>query len=71
MPPSVSRAQSEQKVHSKVQIIAPGRSGGRGVSQHSQLGRISSILLPHRMAVGGRIAAGDMVFQLALDIAQK
>jgi len=33
--------QSWQKVHSNVQIIASGLSGGRLRSQHSQLGRRS------------------------------
>lgn len=33
-------AQSVQKVHSKVQIRASVESGGRSLSQHSQLGRI-------------------------------
>ena len=42
-PPSVSSTQSRQKVHSKVQIIASRLSGGRSRSQHSQLGRNSSI----------------------------
>jgi hypothetical protein len=36
-------AQSEQKVHSKVQIMVSAESGGRSRSQHSQFGRISSI----------------------------
>jgi len=42
-PPSTFSAQGAQKVHSKEQIIAPGRSAGRSVSQHSQEGRISSM----------------------------
>ncbi|MDR6799496.1 hypothetical protein J2Y61_000999 [Asticcacaulis sp. BE141] len=36
-------AQSWQKVHSKVQIIASRVSGGRSASQHSQLGLSSSM----------------------------
>lgn len=39
-------AQPEQKVHSKEQILASVDSGGRSLSQHSQLGRNSSILSP-------------------------
>src|SRR5207248_3531456 len=35
--------QSRQKVHSKVQIIASLADGGKSLSQHSQLGRSSSI----------------------------
>jgi hypothetical protein len=35
--------QSRQKVHSKVQIIASVADGGKSLSQHSQLGRSSSI----------------------------
>jgi hypothetical protein len=35
---------SRQNVHSKVQIIASGESGGSVLSQHSQLGRNSSIV---------------------------
>jgi hypothetical protein len=31
-------------VHSKVQIIASGAEGGKFLSQHSQLGRSSSIV---------------------------
>jgi hypothetical protein len=38
----VACAQSWQKVHSKVQIIAARDSGGRSASQHSQLGLSSS-----------------------------
>jgi len=38
--------QSRQNVHSKVQIIASGADGGRSLSQHSQLGRSSSMGLP-------------------------
>jgi hypothetical protein len=35
--------QPRQKVHSKVQIIALVADGGKSMSQHSQLGRSSSI----------------------------
>jgi hypothetical protein len=35
-----------QKVHSNEQMRASGESGGRSLSQHSQLGRISSMDLP-------------------------
>lgn len=42
-PPSTSWAQEEQNVHSKEQILACADSGGRSLSQHSQLGRSSSI----------------------------
>jgi hypothetical protein len=38
--------QAVQKVHSKVQIMASVESGGRSLSQHSQLGRICSIFSP-------------------------
>jgi hypothetical protein len=38
--------QSRQKVHSKVQIIASVVDGGKSLSQHSQLGRSSSIQTP-------------------------
>jgi hypothetical protein len=37
--------QSRQNVHSKVQIIASVADGGRSLSQHSQLGRNSSIVI--------------------------
>jgi len=43
LPRSTVSAQSVQKVHSKVQIIASGESGGRSLSQHSQPGRSSSM----------------------------
>jgi hypothetical protein len=42
VPPRRISAQSRQKVHSKVQIIASGTSGGRSLLQHSQFGRSSS-----------------------------
>jgi hypothetical protein len=35
--------QSRQNVHSKVQIIASVAAGGKSLSQHSQLGRSSSM----------------------------
>jgi hypothetical protein len=41
-PPNLVSTQVRQKVHSKVQIIASTASGGRSLSQHSQLGRSSS-----------------------------
>ena len=37
--PSVFSAQSRQKVHSKLQIMASLPSGGRSLLQHSQFGR--------------------------------
>jgi len=43
MPWSFASAQSAQKVHSKVQIRASSASGGRSLSQHSQLGRNASM----------------------------
>src|SRR6478735_7366340 len=43
MPPRTSATQSAQNVHSNVQIIASELSGGRSLSQHSQLGRSSSM----------------------------
>ena len=43
--PRTPSTQSRQNVHSKGQIIASGESYGRSRSQHSQLGRISSIEL--------------------------
>src|SRR5712692_7835894 len=42
-PPSLWSAQSLQNVHSKVQIIASVAVGCKSLSQHSQLGRNSSI----------------------------
>src|SRR2546430_2422220 len=47
--PRSVRAQSTQKVHSKEQIRASGESGGKSRSQHSQPGRISSILVSFRI----------------------
>jgi hypothetical protein len=38
-------AQSLQKVHSKEQIIASRESGGKSLSQHSQLGFSLSIII--------------------------
>ncbi len=43
---SFSLAQSEQKVHSNVQIIAHASIGERSQLQHSQLGRISNMIYP-------------------------
>jgi hypothetical protein len=43
-PAKRASAQSAQKVHSKLQIIAPAASGARSASQHSQFGRSWSIL---------------------------
>jgi len=42
-PLSFSVAQSRQNVHSNVQIMASVASGGKSLSQHSQLGRSSSM----------------------------
>jgi hypothetical protein len=42
-PFSLLSTQSRQNVHSKVQIIASVACGGKSLSQHSQLGRSSSI----------------------------
>ena len=43
LPPSFDSAQEAQNVHSNEQIRASTDSGGRSRSQHSQLGRSSSI----------------------------
>src|SRR5579862_2049127 len=43
LPASTAPAQPRQNVHSNEQINASADSGGRSRSQHSQLGRISSI----------------------------
>src|SRR6185312_17355260 len=45
-PPSRCSAQSRQNVHSNVQITASAASGGRSLSQHSQLGRNASMVAP-------------------------
>jgi hypothetical protein len=45
-PPSLFSTQSRQNVHSNVQIIASVADGGRSLSQHSQLGRNSSMSSP-------------------------
>src|SRR6266851_713017 len=50
--PRSVRAQSTQNVHSKEQIRASGESGGKSRSQHSQPGRISSILVSFRKNAG-------------------
>jgi len=42
-PPNTPFTQSAQNVHSNVQIRASGESYGKSRSQHSQLGRSSSI----------------------------
>jgi len=42
-PFSLLSTQSRQKVHSNVQIIASVACGGKSLSQHSQLGRSSSM----------------------------
>ena len=43
---SLFSTQSRQNVHSNVQIIASVADGGRSLSQHSQLGRNSSMSSP-------------------------
>jgi len=45
-PPSFCSEHDAQKVHSNEQIRARGDSGGKSQSQHSQLGRNSSIAAP-------------------------
>jgi hypothetical protein len=45
-PPSLVSTQSRQNVHSNVQIIASVADGGKSLSQHSQLGRNSSMSSP-------------------------
>jgi hypothetical protein len=45
-PPSLVSTQSRQNVHSNVQIIASLADGGKSLSQHSQLGRNSSMSSP-------------------------
>jgi len=42
-PRSLSSTHSRQNVHSKVQIMASVADGGKSLSQHSQLGRSSSM----------------------------
>src|SRR5882757_8296755 len=42
-PPSLLFTQSRQNVHSNVHIMASVAEGGKSLSQHSQLGRNSSI----------------------------
>jgi hypothetical protein len=55
-PPSFVSVQSRQNVHSKLQIMASPASGGRSLSQHSQLGRSSSmVVLPVWLAPADRI----------------
>jgi hypothetical protein len=61
-PLSLFSAQEQQKVHSKVQIMASGASGGRSLSQHSQLGRSSSMEIDGAVAQSrkpARWAVGD------------
>jgi hypothetical protein len=43
-PPSTFSTQFRQKVHSNEQIIASRESGGRSLSQHSQLGLSKSMI---------------------------
>jgi hypothetical protein len=46
-PQSLLSAQSRQNVHSNEQIMASVADGGKSLSQHSQLGRNSSITWLH------------------------
>jgi hypothetical protein len=46
-PPSTLSAHVWQKVHSNEQMRASVEAGGKSVSQHSQLGRSSSIFTPY------------------------
>jgi hypothetical protein len=46
-PPSLFSTQSQQNVHSNVHIMASVAEGGNSLSQHSQLGRNSSIVQLH------------------------
>jgi hypothetical protein len=64
---SSASAQGEQKVHSKLQMKAPGRSAGRSAPHFSQSGRISSIgclldrgadRIDHRFDLAGIVALG-------------
>jgi hypothetical protein len=48
-------AHAAQKVHSKLQIIAPAPSGGRSASQHSQLGRICSMAVSFEPKLSDRV----------------
>jgi hypothetical protein len=61
-PLSLLSTQSRQNVHSKVQIIASAAEGGKSLSQHSQLGRNSSMAcaLPYARALM-RFAANSHV----------
>jgi hypothetical protein len=59
-PPSLLSTHSRQNVHSNVQIIASAAAGGKSLSQHSQLGRSSSIKFPRSCRGGetlGRLLA--------------
>jgi hypothetical protein len=51
MPLSLLSTQSRQNVHSNVQIMASVAEGGKFLSQHSQLGRNSSMRVSYRLAV--------------------
>jgi hypothetical protein len=57
-PSSLFSAQSRQNVHSKVQIIASVAAGGKSLSQHSQLGRSSSM---------NRLLSGAIISALAIE----
>ena len=52
-------AQPSQNVHSKVQIIASADSGGKSLSQHSQLGRNSSKWCSEKQEKPTRWAVGN------------
>jgi hypothetical protein len=57
LPPNAVCAQSRQKAHSKLQIMASEAAGGRSLLQHSQLGRRSNIVVPsgdQRLATSSR-----------------
>jgi len=56
-PASLVSTHSRQNVHSNVQIIASAAAGGKSLSQHSQLGRSSSIIFSRHAAVVRRLAA--------------
>jgi hypothetical protein len=48
--------QSRQNVHSKVQIMASVADGGKSLSQHSQLGRSSSMGCLPALPIGGGLS---------------
>jgi hypothetical protein len=52
-------AQPSQNVHSKVQTIASADSGGKSLSQHSQLGRSSSKWCSEKQKKPTRWAVGN------------